>query len=140
MTNYDVVYKRFAQKITDYGLADLPEVYQREMCLGWLHTALAKFKKCKSDLSNRDDDGGCFVEDLLNEEIEILAILMVTAWLDPQVNSVLLTNQFYGGKEENFFSQSKHLDSLSAVRDKSLLEAKKLMRDYNTANSTYLHG
>lgn len=134
-TPYSKIYDRALAKITDYDLAFLPDEDFQFMLRGWLDSAIAKFRKCASDLSDRDDELNSFNVDLVDEEIEILALLMVCEWLEPQVNSVLLTNQMFGGKEEKFYAQANHLAELKALRDGTRTEARKLMRDY-----TYFSG
>ena len=67
-------------------------------------SAIPKFRRCKTDLSLRDDDVLAFKADLLDIEKEILALLMVNEWLEPQINSELYVSQFYGGKEEKFYA------------------------------------
>ena len=139
-TPYSKIYDRALAKITDYDLAFLPDDDFRFMLRGWLDSSISKFRKCASDLSNRDDELEIFNVDLVDEEIEILALLMVCEWLEPQVNSVLLTNQMFGGKEEKWFSQSSHLAELKALRDETRTEAKKLMRDYTYFSGTSYFG
>ena len=134
-TPYSTIYDRALAKLTDYDLAFLPDDDFRFMLRGWLNSSISKFRKCASDLSNRDDELEIFNVDLVDEEIEILALLIVCEWLEPQVNSVTLTHQMFGGKEEKWFSQSSHLAELKALRDETRTEARKLMRDY-----TYFSG
>lgn len=129
-TPYSKIYERALAKITDYDLAFLPDDDFRFMIRGWLNSSISKFRKCASDLSDRDDELEVFNIDLVDEEIEILALLIVCEWLEPQVNSVTLTHQMFGGKEEKWFSQSSHLAELKALRDETRAEARKLMRDY----------
>lgn len=100
MTSYDVIFRRFLNRITDYDLPLLPEEDLDEMMCGWLTSAIANFTRCKSDLSDRDDKSQTFNADLANYEVEALSLYMVCAWLDQKINSVLLTNQLIGGKEE----------------------------------------
>lgn len=128
-TPYSRIYERALAKITDYDLAFLPEDDFRSMLKGWLTSSVSKFRKCKSDLSNRDDELEIFNVDLADEEIEILALLVVSEWLEPQVNSVLLTHQMFGGKEEKYYAQANQLAELKALRDGTRTEARKLMRD-----------
>ena len=134
-TPYSRIYERALAKITDYDLAFLPEDDFRSMLKGWLTSSVSKFRKCKSDLSNRDDELEIFNADLADEEIEILALLVVSEWLEPQVNSVLLTHQMFGGKEEKYYAQANQLSELKALRDNTRTEARKLMRHY-----TYFSG
>lgn len=137
MTSYDVIFRRFLNRITDYDLPLLPEEDLDEMMCGWLISAIANFTRCKSDLSNRDDDAQTFNADLTNYEIEVLSLYMVCAWLDQKINSVLLTNQFVGGKEEKYYSQANQLETLKALRDATFTEARKLPRDYSYVTNDY---
>ena len=136
-TPYSKIYDRALSKITDYDLAVVPDADLQIMLRGWLHSAIAKFRKCASDLSARDDELATFTVDLVDEEIEILAMLVVCEWLEPQVNSVNATLQMFGGKEEKYYSQSQHLATIKALRDETRTEARKLMRDYTYAHSSY---
>ena len=102
-TTYDKVYNRALAKIQDFDLANLPDRDLEEMLHGWLISAIAKFRQCKSDLSDRDEELRQFNVDLEDEEVEILAIMVVREWLAPQVHSVLLTKQIFGGKEEQLW-------------------------------------
>lgn len=137
MTSYEAIYNRFLTKITDYELAFVPEEDMELMLHGWLLSAIAKFRKCASNLSDRDDEQKCFNIDLVDEEIEILSLLMISEWIEPQLNSVLLTHQFFGGKEEKFYAQANQLSELKALRNDTRTEARKLMRDYTYAHSNY---
>ena len=137
MTSYDVIFRRFLNRITDYDLPLLPEEDLDEMMCGWLTSAIANFTRCKSDLSNRDDEAQTFNADLTNFEIEVLSLYMVCAWLDQKINSVLLTNQFIGGKESNYYSQANQLSQLKALRDATFTEARKLPRDYSYVTNDY---
>lgn len=137
MTSYDVVFKRFLNRITDYDLPLLPEEDLDEMMCGWLTSAIANFTRCKSDLSDRDDKSQTFNADLANYEVEALSLYMVCAWLDQKINSVLLTNQLIGGKEEKYYSQANQLETLKALRDATFTEARKLPRDYSYVTNDY---
>ena len=102
----------------------------REMMWGWMISAISKFRRCENDLSQRDDEIQTFLVDLLDIEIEIIALLMVSEWLEPQLNSELYTSQFFGGKEEKFYAQANQLEKLIALKHRTDIAAKKLMRDY----------
>ena len=132
MSNITVI-----NKIQDFKLAELPAYDLTELCHDWLVSAISKFRKCKSDLSDRDYELAQFNVDLEDSEIEILSIMMVREWLRPQLNSVLLTSQFYGDKESSFYSQANHIAELRAMDESLKLEAQKLSRDWTYANSDY---
>ena len=102
-TPYSIVYDRALAKLTDYDLAFVPDDDLQLMLRGWLNSAIAKFRKCASDLSDRDDELNTFNVDLVDEEIEILAIMIAVEWLQPQITSCLVTNQMFSGKEEKLW-------------------------------------
>ncbi len=65
------------------------------------------------DLKHEDlDDGYCFDVDLTNEEINILAILMMNVWLQRQIASIENTRMKYSGSDFKFTSQANHLSKL----------------------------
>lgn len=118
MTSYETIYNRALSKIEDPMLIQLPEEDFESMLHGWLTSAIAKHRKCTNDLSDRDDELRQFNVDLTDIEQEILAILMVREWLAPQLNSVTLTSQVFGGKEEKlgiFIHGSLHLETLQCI-------------------------
>lgn len=133
-TAYDTIYNRALAKIQDFELATLPEFDLADMLHGWMVSAISKFRKCKNDLKDRDDELGQFNIDLEDEEIEILAIMMVREHLSPQLHSTLLTQQIFSGKEQNYYSQAAHMKELLDMDNRLKLEAQKLMRDYTYAN------
>lgn len=107
-TPYSKIYDRALAKITDYDLALLPDEDIHFMFKSWLASSISKFRKCKSDLSNRDDELEIFNDDLVDEEIEILAIMVTIEWLQPQITSCLITSQFFAGKEEKLWHYFAH--------------------------------
>lgn len=134
MTSYNEIYERFAQKITDFKLLDLSDADLGVQLYAWMLAAIGRFRRCKTDLSQRDDETQQFTEDLLDIEKEILAEMMVVEWLNPQINSVLYTAQFFGTSEENFYAQQTQLSQLQTLKKNSVIRAQKLMRDYGYQN------
>ena len=137
-TSYEEIYNLAANKITDPEIALLLPEDIEELFHGYLISAIHKFRKCKNDLSNRDDELRQFNVDLLDVEKEILAILVVREWLQPQLYSALLTKQVFSDKEQKYYSQSSHLSELRALDETLKIEAQKLSRDYTYGNSEYL--
>lgn len=137
MTPFSEIYERAASKIEDPDLALLPEEDLEDIFHGWLVSAIAQFRKCKNDLSNRDEENKQFNIDLLDVEKEILAILVARQWLMPQLNSVLLTKQVFADKEQKYYSQAQHLSELMALDESLKLEAQKLSRDYTYNSGSY---
>lgn len=137
MTSYEVIYNKCLSKITDPQLAMLSDDDVEYMLSEWMQSAIAKFRKCKNDLSDRDDELRQFNVDLLDIEKEILAIMMAREWVSSQLNSVVNTLQVFSGKETSYYSQAAHLKELQALDDKWRLEAHQLARDYTYANNEY---
>ena len=137
MTSYLTLYDRALSKITDPTLAMLPEEDLENMLYGWLMSAIAKMRKCSSDLTNRDDKAKQFNTDLTDIEQEIIAILMTREWLAPQLMSVLTTSQVFSGKETKFYAQANHLNELQMLDERLKIEAQQLSRDYTYANNDY---
>ena len=137
-TSYEEIYNLAANKITDPEIALLLPEDIEELFHGYLISAIPKFRKCKNDLSNRDDELRQFNVDLLDVEKEILAILVVREWLQPQLYSSLLTKQVFSDKEQKYYSQSSHISELRALDETLKIEAQKLSRDYTYGSLEYL--
>jgi hypothetical protein len=137
MTSYEIIYNSALSKITDPQLAMLPEEDLEAMLYGWMKSAIAKHRKCTSDLSDRDEGNKQFNASLTDLEIEILSILIAREWVSSQLLSVTNTLQVFSGKETKYFSQAQHLAELQALDEKLRLEAQHLSRDYTYADNEY---
>ena len=104
----------------------------------WLHSAIIR-TRTSSDLSARDDENEVFENDLTSQDIELLSMGMVLAWLDQRIQSTEYTNLFIGGKEEKFFSPSQQLTELRNLRADILREMQQI-HCYNTyTNNSYFN-
>lgn len=110
-TPYEKVYCRFLNKCTDFNLADLDDHTLNEMMKDWLDSAIIR-TRTSSDLSARDDEAEEFENDLTDQDIELLAMGMILAWLDQRIQSTEYTNLFVAGKEEKL----KQLFAYSSLR------------------------
>ena len=137
MTQYSTLYEKCLSKIEDTTLAMLPEEDLESILHSWMLSAIAKHRKCISDLSDRDEELKQFNIDLTNLEIEILGILMAREWVSGQLLSVTNTLQVFSGKETNYYSQAAHLKELQALDEKLRLEAQQLSRDYTYTDNEY---
>ena len=129
-TPYDVVYNRFLNKCSDFNLADLDDYTLEEMMKDWLHSAIIR-TRTSSDLSARDDENEVFENDLTSQDVELLAMGMVLAWLDQRIQSTEYTNLFIGGKETKFYSPSQQLTELRNLRADIVREMQQI-HCYNT--------
>lgn len=109
MTQYSTLYNRALAQITDPLLAQLPEADLNNMLHDWLMDAIVEPVVGTYDFSNRDEELSQFNFDISELDQKILAIHMVRGWLAPQIRSVALTSQVFGGKEEKFYAQSNQL-------------------------------
>lgn len=137
-TTYEEIYDLASRKLTDVEIPLLPEEEMEDMFHGYLISSISQFRKCKNDLSNRDEDEKQFNVDLLDIEKEILAVLIARQWLQPQINSTLLTKQVFSDKESKFYSQKEMLSGLMSLDEKLKIEAQKLSRDYTYSSGSYL--
>lgn len=136
-TTYEEIYDLASRKLTDVELPLLPEEELEDMFHGYLISSISQFRKCKNDLSDRDEDEKQFNVDLLDVEKEILAVLIARQWLQPQINSALLTKQVFSDKESKFYSQKEMLTGLMSLDEKLKIEAQKLSRDYTYSSGSY---
>ena len=127
-TPYVNINTSFLSKISDPYLLSMTDQELEELLLKLLNNSIPKFRKCKTDLSERDTDG--FLEDLKPVEIEILANLMVQEWLRPQVNNLEIIRQSLGTRDFNMFSQANHLKELQNLRKETQIEIDKMLVDY----------
>ena len=137
MTLYSTLYEKCLSRLEDPALVMLPEEDLENMLHEWLLSAVAKMRKCVSDLSDRDDKLKQFNVDLTDVEQEILSILMVRAWVSQQLHSVTNVLQVFSGKEAKYYSQAQHLAELRALDEDLKLEAQKLSRDFTYVDNTY---
>lgn len=128
-TPYSVVDNSFLNKVTDRYLLEIPEEHLQNLVDGFRTSASVKFKQCKK-LSNRDDVARCYNKTLTDEEVEILANLMVLEWLKPQINSIELLKQGMSTKDYRIYSQANHLDSLKELRKETVSEVDRLIVSY----------
>ena len=112
MTQYSTLYERALAQITDPLLAQLPEEDLKNMLHGWLMDAIVEPVVGEYDFTDRDEELKQFNFDISERDQKILSIHMVRGWLAPQIRSVTLTNQVFGGKEEKFYSQAPHLTEM----------------------------
>lgn len=133
-TPYINIFVSFLDKISDSYLAGMTDTELTEQLLKFLNNSIPKFKKCKRDLTLKDDAG--FTENLTSEDIEILANLMVIEWLRPQIYNLELLKQALSSRDFNLHSQAAHLKELQALKKDAQLEIGKLLVDYSYNNNS----
>ena len=111
MTNFQVVYDAFLGKILEdeWVQWDLDDIKADWKTL--LMSALPWFKFPRVSLEI-DEEEECFIEDLNNEEIQILATYMKCEWLNRTILTWENVKPLY---EERDFSQANLLDKFSQM-------------------------
>ena len=75
-------------------------------------------------------DRSTFAADLSNEEVNIIAILMMQAWVQRQVTSIENIRMKYSGSDFKFTSQANHLSKLMSLLEACKKESHHLQRLY----------
>ncbi len=83
-----------------------------------------------------------FASDLTSEEINILAILMMVAWVQRQVTSIEITRMKYSGTDFKMTSQANHLQKLVSLLGECQRQSHHMQRLYKrralTQKSNYI--
>lgn len=148
--SYDEIFSRFLGYVTDYDIVSInPDDAYAEM-REWLRKAYSKPYLNRLFLSSTIDDEiqlltfemSFKINDDVDKEFitEVLSKGMVIEWLQPQVKNKLLTQQFFGGKEQKFYAQSNQLDQVRSLLDDAIVEQRKIIRDRGYINNSYLEG
>lgn len=123
ITPFQIIYNRFLNKITDDMYTEWTEAETHTHLESMLLAAIPNFKFPKFKIYDYDLDAeiiengqvvsrGRFNFLLTNEEIEILADLMLLEWIRRQIASIELTRLKYSSSDFKFTSQANHLDKL----------------------------
>lgn len=145
---YEKIYRDFLGNITDPTLANLAKNEAYELLSEYLEKSFANprvnglFKEIKIDedvqkisyeLKTKDKDGidEIFVKNVLGKAMAI-------EWLTPQVNNKLGICQLFTNKEQQFYSQSSHLDSIASLLETLKTELNCLIRDRGYMCNGYL--
>lgn len=129
-TTFETIINRFLGKITDDLYLELtPEDTIRD-AKQFLIDAIPYFEFPRFALYDYDAELEEYNIDLTQEEINILALLMKTAWLDRQINSVEVTRMKYSGADFKLTSQANHLAKLLQAKSENLRESVHAQRLY----------
>lgn len=144
MTPYSEVYGSFLGKIEDKDLPLFEDADRIRILTGWLNTAIAYIEldglEIESNLSDRDNDAQVFNSDLMNCEVEVIAMYMVAAWYEPKINSLENTLMFVGSSGEKWSSQKDRMNMLKETQKEKKLEARKYFVKYGYKNNSYIKG
>ena len=140
-TPFTAVYDRFLNKITDDLYMELtPEDTLRDI-QSLLVNIIPNFEFPRKNLYDYSlssisvyeesvEDASTFNIELTEEEINILAILMMGAWLQRQITSIENTRMKYSGSDFKFTSQANHLAKLLTLQTEINRQSHHMQRLY----------
>lgn len=148
--DYEEIFSSFLGSVTDYNLASLDATEAYDLMKEYLHKALAERYVARLFKTKKlDDDVQLFSFEMkkpIDEDsdrefvIEALAKWMIYEWLQKQVKSTSLTAQFFGGKEQKYYSQANHLTELRALSEDAYKEAYGFIMRRGYIDNEYLEG
>lgn len=133
-TPYSIADNSFLSKITDDLLLTMTDESLEKTIDNYRNSAGVKFKKCPK-LLDKDDVLRQYNSTLTDEEIEILANLMVLEWLRQRINSIELLKQSMSTRDYSMYSQANHIDSLIKLRKETLADVDRLIVSYTYSNN-----
>ena len=148
--NYSDIYSSLFTKIEAYDFIDLSEETLNEFLCNWLHSAtmtpyvrkLFKTVVFDDEIAELSYEMKYIVDEESDKEfvIEVLSLGMAINWLKPKINSITNINQFFGSKDEKFFSQSQHLSELRALLNDFKKQQRRMIADRGYVWNSYLDG
>lgn len=135
-TSFETIYNRFFGKITDDMYLELTYEDTLRDVKQFLLDAIPFFEFPRFQLYNYDEELEQYNVDLTIEEIHILALLMKTAWLERQINSIEHTRMKYSGADFKMTSQANHLSKLLQLKTENVRESTHAQRLYKRRRNT----
>lgn len=136
--SYQDVYDVFRDKSKEWELLELSESVSEEILYGWLKGAISRFKNvCKKNLLDRDETEKKFNVDLSEEEIDILAEIMIFCSLKPKINNSDLFKNGLSTKDYTTFSNANLLKAISERYIEEKKEIENLLSSYSYRNNDF---
>lgn len=129
-TPFKTIINKFLGKITDDMYVELTLEDTLRDAKSILLDAIPYFEFPRFELYAFNEKQETYTIDLTDEEINILALLMKTAWLDRQINSIENTRMKYSGPDFKMTSQANHLSKLLQLKSENVRESTHAQRLY----------
>lgn len=144
-TPYSDIFNLFLASIQDYRINKLynQSVEQMENYLmPFLIKAITNFRKCKTDLEDRDDTNKVFNQTLSTDEKVILSNLMIVEWLTKEVNDILSLRNFLQDTDFKTYSQANNLKEKRELLTtmKEMVDKQIVQYSYNNFDWSKLNG
>ena len=135
-TSFKTIINRFLGKITDDLYLEMTYEETVRDSTQFLLDAIPYFEFPRFQLYDYDEIEEQYNVDLTVEEINIFALLMKTAWLDRQINSIENTRMKYSGADFKLTSQANHLSKLLQAKSENVRESTHAQRLYKRRKTT----
>ena len=135
-TPFSSVYSRFLPKISDFTLVKLTQDELEDNLETYLLSAIVNFRRCKKNLSDRDEVLKEFKQTLTDAEQEILSQLMVVEYLTPKLVTADLLQQTMSSRDFNIYSQANHIRELKELRKEMRREVDRMLNYYSYDNNS----
>lgn len=153
-TSFIIIYDSFLDKVTSDMYMEMTELETIEMLQGILLNSIPRFEFPHFDINDYDEGhwedydtyqgvesdnlevpatawvGGAFNCQLTQEEINILASLMVIEWLGQQLHTTENTRMKYSGSDFKFTSQANHMAKIKVLIDAQKNDCNHLQKLY----------
>lgn len=157
-TSFIIIYDSFLTKVTSDMYMELTELETIEMLQDLLLNSIPRFEFPRFDINDYEEGhwedygtyqgiesdnievpatawvGGAFHSNLTQEEINILASLMVIEWLGQQLHTTENTRMKYSGSDFKFTSQANHMAKIKVLIDAKKADCLHLQRLYARRN------
>lgn len=135
-TPFETIIDCFLGKITDDMYMELTYEDTLKDAQLFLLDAIPYFEFPRFALYDYNVNLAEYNVDLTREEINILALLMKTAWLERQINSIENTRMKYSGSDFKMTSQANHLSKLLQLKSENVRESTHAQRLYKRRKFT----
>jgi hypothetical protein len=129
-TKFSTIYNCFYSKITDDMYMELDKNQTEAMTEELFDRALPWFEFPRVNLYDFNREEKCYNIELSAEEINIIAVYMVVAWLTQQLASVENIRMKYSGSDFKFTSQANHMARILSLKKDFEREGFHLQRLY----------
>lgn len=146
--SYEEIFDNFLGRVSDYDFSSMDESSVNYLMSEYLQKVLSRpyVHRLFSSIDSDDEihllkyEMKKPVDDYTDKNfvIDILSKGMVVEWIEPQVRNKVNLSQFFGGKEEKFFSQSNHISELRAILEDTEIALRKEIRDRGSFYNSYL--
>lgn len=108
-TDYKEVYEKFYERITDFDLPSVSEVYREHMLEDYLRSACSSVRRwCKIQIPMNHDEH-CFRDDIDEDLQYVLACGMAYFWVNPKVANTENLHNVMNTKDFQSFSPAELL-------------------------------